>query len=162
MPSPPADPPDESRSARRLVGWTETRVAAPDAAAAGRPDRADYYVAVTVAEPTEPFLTVGRVPPVARLRRLIDARLGLGGRLVPDPYVPAPEPVERVVADRIAAGMDPSAVGDRAAEERDLIAAGRFDDGVAARNRAVPVGLAVVDADGDGFGVGYGWFAAYR
>ncbi|MFB6280635.1 MAG: hypothetical protein ABEH40_01280 [Haloferacaceae archaeon] len=173
MPSPPADPTDRARSsaargadpaARRLVGWTETRVEAPAGSAGGpgRPDEADYYVAVTVAEPTDPFLTVGRVPPLARLRRWVDARLGLGGRLVPDAYVPAPDPVERLVADRIAAGLDPAAVEARAAEERALIAAGRFDDDVAARNRAVPVGLAVVAAEDDGFAVGYGWFEAYR
>jgi hypothetical protein len=158
VPSRPATAPTADRS--RLVGWTETRVAAP--VSAGRPDETDYYVAVTVADPTGPFLTVGRVPPLARFRRWLAVRLGLSPRLVPDQYVPAPAPVERVVADRIAAGLDPSAVAERAAEEERLIAAGRFDDAVAARNRALPVGHCVVAADDGGFDVGYGWYEAYR
>ncbi|MFB6080573.1 MAG: hypothetical protein ABEJ81_06215 [Haloferacaceae archaeon] len=154
--------PDAERTSDRLVGWTETRVEAP--VPAGQPGETGYYVAVTVADPAEPFLTVGRVPPLARLRRWLAARLGLGARVVPDRYVPAPAAVERIVAERIAAGMDPSAVARRADDERELIAAARFDDEVAARNRALPVGrcLVATAADGDGFEVGYGWFEPFR
>lgn len=145
---------------RRIVGWAETRV--EGRVPPGFPDETDYYVAVSVAAPTDPVLTVGRVPPLARLGRWIARRTGLGARIVPDAYVPAPDPVERVVATRVAAGLDDAAVADRAADERELIAAGRFDDDVAARNREVPVGLCVVSPDGDGFEVAYGWFAEYR
>ncbi|MFB6301552.1 MAG: hypothetical protein ABEH78_01625 [Haloferacaceae archaeon] len=117
---------------------------------------------MTVAEPAAPFLTVGRVPPLARVRRWLAARLGLDARLVSAPHVPAPDAVERVVTDRIGAVIDPAAVAERAAEERDLIDVGRFDDAVAARNREIPVGLCVVAAADGGYEVGYGWFEAYR
>lgn len=157
MPGGRADPGDADR---RVVGWTETRVAAP--VPPGFPDGTDYYVAVTLDAPDDPFLTVGRVPPLARLRRWLALRLGLGARAVPDAYVPAPDAVERVVADRMAAGLDAATVERRVDSERDLVAAGRFDDDVAARNRSVPVGLCRVDPDGDGFAVGYGWFEAFR
>lgn len=147
---------------RRLVGWTTTRVDAP--VPAGYPETADYYVAVTVAEPSAPFLTVGRLPPLARLWRWVARHGRLGARVLPDGHVPAPEAVERTVAERIRAGLDTAAVAARAESERDLIAASRHDDETAARNRAVPVGRCRVvrRADGEGFSVRYGWFAPFR
>ncbi|MFB6303543.1 MAG: hypothetical protein ABEH47_00130 [Haloferacaceae archaeon] len=159
MPGGRADPADAPEG-RRVVGWTETRVDAP--IPAGFPDETEYYVAVTVDAPDDPFLTVGRVPTPARLRRWLAVRLGLGARAIPDPYVPAPTAVERVVAARVAAGLDPAAVAERVGAERDLIAAGRFDDDVAARNRSVPVGLCVVRTAAEGFAVAYGWFEEFR
>jgi hypothetical protein len=158
------DPPaGEKRGAdrsRRLVGWTSTTVETP--IPAGFPAETDYYVAVTPAATEDPFLTVGRVPLLRRVQRWLATRTGLGARAMPDAYVPAPDEVERAVARRIGAGLDPAAVEERAASERDLIAAARHDDDVAARNRAIPVGLCVVRRGEGGFEVEYGWFAAYR
>ena len=145
---------------RRLVGWTTTRVDAP--VPAGYPDEADYYVAVTVAEPSTPFLTVGRLPPLARLWRWLARHSRLGARVLPDAYVSAPAAVERTVTERIRAGLDTAAVAARAESERDLIATSRHDDRTAARNRAVPVGRCRVTTVDEGFTVRYGWFAPFR